>query len=133
MLYARVGEIREQAVKARLRKGAAFLAQIWNAGIKCEAGWNAACSCEKPTSFCDVKAKWVKIHKRLDWDPGDPYEILAEMTTDMLDHAGLTVTIEFPNGSRVKVGKQGTTVESIVDIKTPEDMLVVERVQAAIS
>lgn len=64
---------------------------------------------------------------------GDPYEVLAEMTTDMLDAGEITVTIEFPNGSRVKVGKQGTTVESLVDIETAEDMLVVERIQQAIS
>ena len=133
MSYERVEEIKEQAVNARLRKGAVFLGEIWKKGIRCESGWNAVCSCESPTAFCEVKTKWATIDKRSDWDMGDPYEVLAEMTTDMLDAGEITVTIEFPNGSRVKVGKQGTTVESLVDIETAEDMLVVERIQQAIS
>jgi hypothetical protein len=99
-----------EPVAVRLKKGAQYLAKLWQENTRCPDGWSTNCSCLAPNHFCAAKTKWLKLAKednRQFVQASDPYGVIGMMKVDELEATGLTITVQVPAFGKATFGPKG--------------------------
>lgn len=95
---------------SRLLKGASVLGKLWRENIRCPGGWSSKCDCpsESRSKFCVGKLQFVKLATEVGRMITDgPLGLVEAMTPEEREATGLTVTLEYPELGKVKVGPKG--------------------------
>jgi hypothetical protein len=87
-------------VPGRLLKGSVVLGRLWAAGTRCEGGWRPSCGCQKRTTFCEAKLRWVDVLEEYEGAkiPDEEFGVILAMTVNQFRFTGLTVVVGFPDG-----------------------------------
>jgi hypothetical protein len=103
----------------RLKKGAAFLGQLWKDPTqRCIAGWTLdSCTCEFPTKFCKARMQWISLAIEQGRDlEEDPHGLALAMTATEWDATGLTMKVQHPQIGEFKLGSSLDSVTGMVPV-----------------
>lgn len=123
----RVKAAKIAAIPSRLNKGAAVLGRLWRSGERCRSGWSTACNCSPRSNFCEAKGRWtplaIEYHGGLPFgiQDGDPFSIIEMMTKRQFESMNITILVELPGGTKVKVGAGGATLDLIPQLASLQD------------
>jgi hypothetical protein len=104
----------------RLKKGAAFLGQLWkNPENRCSAGWSLdPCTCQPAKKFCQARQLWIELalmEPEEHYFEETPFGLGIAMTASEWDSTGLKMKIQNPNPD-VGLIAIGSTPECVTEM-----------------
>jgi hypothetical protein len=130
-IQERVLFAQRSGIPTRLLHGAEVLGRLWREKVRCKSGWASGCSCEPPTDFCAVKAKWVALYieytgfENSGWLAfNEPFGVIEAMSVRQFEATGITVRVELPGASvPLLVGPKGTWWKTVSDLGAIDDVV----------